>query len=77
MTPTQLLQEGIIEALGDMVGLAEGGAARAHLDQAGVMQDPQHGWGRYGECKAPWCVRNQKRIAVARAALAQPTEDAK
>lgn len=61
--------EALVAALEDMIGLATHGAARDHLDQAGVMQDPPHGWGKYAECEAPWCVRNQKRIAAARAAI--------
>ena len=50
-------------AVKDMASMAEGGAARAHLDSAGIMQDHS---GIYRECKAPWCVRNQERIAAAR-----------
>ena len=57
------------EALEDMIGLASGGAARAHLDQAGVMQDPPHGCGTFAECPAPWCVRNRRRLAGAEQAL--------
>lgn len=62
-------------ALRDMISLATHGAARDHLDQAGILQDPPHGWGKYGDCEAPWCVRHQARIAAARAALAVPSTE--
>ena len=52
-----------VEALADIIGLAKSGAARAHLDGAGVMQDPPHS-GRFAECEAPWCVRNQRILAA-------------
>jgi len=56
-------------ALREMVRLAASGAARAHLDDAGIMQDPPHS-GKFAECAAPWCVRNQTSLAAARHILA-------
>ena len=66
--------EALREALADMTSLATDGAARQHLDQSGILQDPPHGMGRFVECEAPWCVRNQQRLARARAAL-EATDD--
>ncbi len=63
MTPIE------VAALEQMMALALSGAARAHLDGAGIMQDPPHGMGRYADCLAPWCVRNRDAIAAARALL--------
>ena len=37
----------LTEALAQMVAMATAGAARAHLDRAGIMQDPPHGSGLY------------------------------
>ena len=57
-------------ALEDMIKMALNGAAHAHLDGAGIMQDPPHGPGIFAECQAPWCVRNRARLDAAHAALA-------
>jgi hypothetical protein len=51
------------EALGETISSARGGMAKQHLDQAGVMNDPPHGWGKFSECEAPWCKRNQEKLA--------------
>ena len=56
-----------------MMALAMSSAIRAHLDGAGIMQDPPHGPGKYIDCRAPWCVRNQDAIAAARALLPKAT----
>jgi hypothetical protein len=50
------------EALTLARGMALNGAAGQHLNGAGIMQDPPHD-GKFAECRAPWCVRNQGRLA--------------
>ena len=50
------------EALAPARGMALSGAAYAHLESAGIMQDPPHD-GKFAECRAPWCVRNQGKLA--------------
>jgi len=60
-------------ALAQMMALAMSSAIRAHLDGAGIAQHPPHGMGRYADCRAPWCVRNQVAIATARALLPEAT----
>ena len=49
-------------ALAPARGMALSGAAYAHLESAGIMQDPPHD-GKFAECRAPWCVRNQGKLA--------------
>jgi multidrug resistance efflux pump len=56
-------------SLRETVRLAASGSARAHFDDAGIMQNPPHS-GKFAECAAPWCVRNQTSLAAARHILA-------
>lgn len=69
MSPTPANIAALVAALGRMKALASSGAVRAHLDGAGIMQDPPHSMGRYIDCPAPWCVRNRESIAAALALL--------
>jgi hypothetical protein len=63
-------QAPLIEALREMRGAALGGMARQHLDRSGIFNDPPHGIGKFAECEAPWCKRNQDKLAKWDALLA-------
>jgi multidrug efflux pump subunit AcrA (membrane-fusion protein) len=65
-------RDALREALQTARGAALGGMARQHLDRSGILNDPPHGWGKFAECEAPWCVRNQTKLAHWDALLASP-----
>ncbi len=67
--------EALAEALAAVLPAAKSGWAKQHLDRAGVMQDPPHGWGTFAECEAPWCKRNQDELARWDAILSDTASD--
>jgi hypothetical protein len=61
------------EALKTARNAALSGMAMQHLDRAGIFNDPPHGIGKFAECEAPWCKRNQDKLARWDALLPTPS----